>query len=205
MRSKNTETMMRIKGYCEGYVLSTGRSPSMADIARYIGMSRSSAYRYVTYMSNNGMLEYDGNEITTETSAKYRGNTVKAALIGSIRCGSPQYEEENIESYFTLPEELFGKGEFYCLHASGDSMIDAGIEDGDIVVCRKQLIADEGDIVVALVDGESNLKRFFMDRKKKCFILHPENGEYEDIIVEELYIQGVATHVIKKLGNAVGL
>ena len=81
----------------------------------------------------------------------------------------------------------------------------AGIEDGDIVVCRKQISADEGDIVVALVDGESTLKRFFIDRKNKCFILHPENEEYEDIIVEELYIQGVATHVIKKLGNAVGL
>ena len=205
MRSKNVETMMRIRGYCEGYIMANGTSPSMSDISKHIGMSRSSAYRYVTYMSDNGMLEYDGNEIRTETSAKYRGNTVKAALIGSIRCGSPQYEEENIESYFSLPEEIFGKGEFYCLHASGDSMIDAGIEDGDIVVCRKQLSADEGDIVVALVDGESTLKRFFIDKKKKRFILHPENEEYGDIIVDELYIQGVATHVIKKLGNTMGL
>ena len=78
-------------------------------------------------------------------------------------------------------------------------MIEAGIAPGDLVVVRKQNTADEGDIVVALIDNETTLKRFYLDKEHKCVRLHPENKTMKDILVNTCYIQGVAQHVIKAL------
>ena len=88
---------------------------------------------------------------------------------------------------------------FFLLRASGYSMIEAGIEPGDLVVVRKQNTADEGDIVVALVDNETTLKRFYRDKKHRCCRLHPESSKMKDIYVKDCTIQGVAQNVIKTL------
>ena len=179
------------------------RPPSSSEMMALFGYkSKNSVFGLVRHLEQGGYLVKapDGK---LSFLPKLTGGV---SNLGTIAAGFPTQEEEQKSEAISLDEYLVRDPEHtYMLTVRGDSMIDAGIEDGDIVVCRKQISADEGDIVVALVDGESTLKRFFIDRKKKCFILHPENEEYEDIIVEELYIQGVATHVIKKLGNAVGL
>ena len=94
---------------------------------------------------------------------------------------------------------MFGSGEFYILRANGDSMIDAGIETGDTVVIRKQNTAQFGDIVVALADGQNTLKTYAYDEELERVMLLPENEEYDPIYPNELYIQGVAVNVIKKL------
>ena len=78
-------------------------------------------------------------------------------------------------------------------------MIDAGIGPGDLVVVKKQNTANEGDIIVALVNNETTLKRFYIDKEKKCVRLHPENKEMKDILVKDCYIQGVAQHIIKRV------
>ena len=100
-----------------------------------------------------------------------------------------------------LPEAIFGSGNFYILRANGDSMVDAGIDDGDWIVIEKTNTAAEGDIVVALSDGCNNLKYFYKNKKKGCAILRSANAEkgYKDIEVKELQIQGVARKVIKGL------
>lgn len=121
------------------------------------------------------------------------------AVLGSISCGVPQLEEEYAEEFVTLPVSMFGKGEFYFLRANGNSMIEDGIDDGDLVLIRKQSEAKDGQIVVALVDNQNTLKRFFVDEKNHCIRLHPENKTMEDIIVPECVIQGVAVKVIKSL------
>ena len=144
-------------------------------------------------------LEYNGREIHTNVTRKYSGEQTQMPIVGSIPCGSPQYEEENIEEYISLPTAIFGKGDFFILRADGQSMIEAGIEDGDLVVVKKQMEANEGDIVVALVDNQNTMKRYYRDDKNKKIILHPENKRMKDIIVDECYIQGVACNVIKTL------
>ena len=145
------------------------------------------------------MIEYNGREINTNVTRKYSGEQTQMPIVGSIPCGSPQYEEENIEEYISLPTAIFGKGDFFILRADGQSMIEAGIEDGDLVVVKKQMEANEGDIVVALVDNQNTMKRYYRDDKNKKIILHPENKRMKDIIVDECYIQGVACNVIKTL------
>ena len=101
-------------------------------------------------------------------------------------------------AYF-LPVSMFGKGSFYILRADGDSMIEAGIEDGDMVIIRQQDAAEEGQIVVALVGDEATLKRYYLDKPRRRVRLHPENSSMQDVFVDNCVIQGVAVHVIKAL------
>lgn len=199
MRSKNPELMNKICKYAEQYYLQNGHSPSTSNIANAIGISRATAYRYLLAMDDNGMIEYNGQEIRTAVTKKLSKGTTQMAIVGSVPCGSPEYEEENVEEYVSLPTAIFGKGDFFILRASGDSMIEAGIDDGDLVVIRKQVFADDGDIIVALVDNQNTLKRLYHDNKNKKIILHPENKRLKDIVVDECAIQGVACHVIKAL------
>lgn len=199
MRSKSTELMNQICKYAEQYYLQNGHSPSTTKIAEAVGISRGTAYKYLVEMDDRGMIKYDGKDIQTPVTKKVNKDISQTAIVGSIPCGTPEYEEENVEEYVSLPNAIFGKGDFFILRASGNSMIEAGIDDGDLVVIRKQVSAEEGDIVVALVDNQNTLKRFYRDEENKKIILHPENKNMKDIVVDECYIQGVACHVIKSL------
>lgn len=199
MRSKNPELMNEIKEYIEGYYLQNRQSPSTTKIADAVGIARGTAYKYLVEMAKRNMIEYNGQDISTDVTRKYNIEQTQTPIIGSVPCGSPQYEEENIGEYVSLPTAIFGKGDFFILKASGQSMIEAGIDDGDLVVVRKQIEANEGDIVVALVDNQNTLKRYYRDDENKKIILHPENKKMKDIIVEECFIQGVACNIIKSI------
>ena len=120
-------------------------------------------------------------------------------LLGTIACGIPKLAEENIESYMRLPAALFGKGPFFMLRAWGDSMVNAGIEDGDLVLIRQQSTARPGQIVVALTGEEATLKRYYPAPLQHRIRLQPENEHMEPIYVRDCLIQGVALKVIKEL------
>lgn len=199
MRSKSPELMKQIQDFAEQYYLNEGRSPSTSDIANGVGIARGTAYKYLVAMNEKGLISYDGRDIRTKLTEKFEYTRSKAPICGSIPCGSPTEEIEHIETIVSLPTAIFGKGELYILVASGDSMIGAGIEDGDLVVINKQAEASEGDIVVALIDNESTLKRFYKDDKNQRVILRAENKKYKDIIRPSCTIQGVAQHVIKRV------
>lgn len=199
MRTKSQELMNEIKKYIEGYYLQHRQSPSTTKIAKAVGIARGTAHKYLVEMAEKGMIEYDGREISTNIIRKYSKEEVQMPIVGSVSCGSPRYEEENIEEYVSLPTAIFGKGDFFLLRASGQSMVGAGIDEGDLVVVRKQAEAKEGDIIVALVDNQNTLKRYFRDEKNKKVILHPENILMEDIMADECCVQGVACFVIKKI------
>ena len=202
MRSKSIELMNQIKEFAERFYIEEGRSPSTTEIAVEVGVSRGTAYRYIVEMAEKGLIEYDGSSITTEATRKYKGSGTSATILDcSVSCGPGLMEEQRILEYVRLPETVFGSGEMFLLRANGDSMVDAGIDDGDWIVVRKQNTAEEGDIVVALSDGLNNLKYFYKNKKKKCAILRSANAakNYKDIEVYDLQIQGIAQHVIKGL------
>ena len=128
----------------------------------------------------------------------------KRQVVGSIPCGTAEEKEECIREYISLPVSLFGKGEFYILEACGDSMVDAGIDDGDRVVIRMDCEAKVGDIVVALLgDNESTLKVFggIDDENQEAILLYRNEAVYpgKEIRTKDLIVQGVARHVIKAL------
>lgn len=199
MRTKNLELMQDIRKFIDSYYLAQYRSPSNTEIAEEFGLARSTVHRYLVEMGERGIISYEGRIIRTEVTEKTNLRTTRAAVVGSIACGQPNFAEENIEEYISLPEAMFGKGEFYILRARGESMIEAGIDDGDLVVVRKQDEALDGTIVVALVDNEATLKRFYREPEHNRIRLHPENTSMEDIYVDNCIIQGVAVKVLKDL------
>lgn len=198
MRTKNRQLMAAIESFVESYIDEHGCSPTLQEIAEGTGMSMTNAHRYVSSMRESGKLSSTGGHRSIVTSG---GNvkTVRVPVLGAVACGVPKLAEENIEEYVRLPVSLFGQGEFYILRANGDSMIDAGINDGDLVLIRRQDCADEGQIVVALIEEEATLKRFYPEPEKHRIRLHPENAALDDIFAEDCIIQGVAVKVLKDL------
>ena len=200
MRSKSTELMLQIKSYIENYFERYAATPTVREIAKSMRIATSSAYRYLVAMSERDMISYENGIISTTKIEMMSPEVNPAAIVGSIPCGTPDEREALVEEYLPLSVSVFGNGSFYVLRASGDSMIDAGIDTGDLIVIREQNMANICDIVVALTDDDKNtLKRLCYDKDKGSYYLHPENEDLEDIYVGHLRIQGVATHVIKAL------
>lgn len=197
MRSKDKTLMAAIEKFVCDYTDKTGISPTMQEVADSVGSSKATVQRYIAQMCDDGIIEYSGYR--TMTSTKTKMQAVRVPVLGTIACGIPKYAEENIEEYVRLPVALFGQGNFFILRAYGDSMVEAGIDDGDLVLIRQQNYADEGQIVVALIDDDATLKRFYPEPENHRICLHPENSHMEDIYVTHCEIQGVAVKVLKDL------
>ena len=197
MRSKDKALMAAIEKFVSDYSDQTGISPTMQEVADGVGSSKATVQRYITQMCEDGIINYSGWR--TMTSTKTKMQAVRVPVLGRIACGIPKFAEENIEEYVRLPVALFGKGNFFILRAYGDSMIEAGIDDGDLVLIRQQNTADEGQIVVALMEDEATLKRFYPEPENHRIRLHPENSRMDDIYVDNCEIQGVAVKVLKDL------
>ena len=204
MRTKNPELMNEISAYVDSYYRANHFSPSLSEIAKGVDVAKTTVYRYLVEMNERGLISYDGHTIESTKIDKCATGYFSAPIVGSIRCGDPEAEEEHVEEYVSLPESIFGKGEFYILRATGDSMIDAGINDGDLIVIRKQETACVGDIVVALDENNENTLKTFagIDEESHCAILKYQNKKKyrnKEILVKELVVQGVAKNVIKSL------
>ena len=173
-------------------------------MANGVGVPKTTVNRYLQDLSERGLLEYNRGILSAPESAKMKTAYVSAPLVGSIQCGCPEEEQEFVEEYVSLPVSMFGKGDFYILRAKGDSMVDAGIEEDDLLVIERNCPASEGDIVVALdQDSQNTLKRFAgYDEEEDCYLLAYQNEEKypgEVIKVKSFKVQGVARHVIKSL------
>lgn len=199
IRKKNPKIMQEIKTFVDDYYFEYHSSPTLQKIADGVGISRTTVYRYLLDMDKKEMLSYDGKSIQTKSMNKSDYALNRVPVLGAIACGSPELTEEAFEEFVALPVALFGKGDFFILRTHGNSMTEAGIDEGDMVVVKKQNYADYGDIVVALIENETTLKTYYPEPENKRVRLHPENSGMKDIIVKECNIQGVAKHVIKKL------
>ena len=200
MRSTSLELMLRIKDYIERYYERYSYTPTVREISASMKIAVSSAHRYLVAMADRDMVSYENGVLSTPRIEMLSPEVRHAAIVGSIPCGTPEEREAQIEEYLPLSVSVFGKGDFYALRASGDSMIEAQIDDGDLVIIREQQTANIGDSVVALTDEDKNpLKRLRYDEDRKSYDLQPENKDMEDIYVSDLRVQGVATHVIKAL------
>ena len=200
MRSKDAELMNRIRDYAERFYIENGRSPSTSEIGAAVGVHKATVYRYLSEMNEKGLLRYDGRRVATrKTALAQNGVTVASVFRGAIPCGAPETIEAAIDQFVKLPTALFGDGNLYVIWAKGDSMIEAGIDDGDMIVVDADKEPAVGDKVVALdQDNESTLKTLRYDEKRSRYYLHPENHLLEDIYVDELTVQGVVRFIIKK-------
>ena len=202
VRSKDKDKMNEIVNFINRCYFKESYVPTIQEIADHMGMAKGNAQRYLQEMAERDMIELGTGwkSVKTNRMLKDCREIYKTPILGSIACGSPLDAEENIESFITLSRDLLGPGEFFGLWAHGDSMINADISDGDLVIVRVQNDADDGDIVVALCDGEkATLKRFYRDDERQCIRLHPENDEMEDMYYQNVQIQGIAVKVLKNI------
>jgi len=199
MRRMKDEYFAAIESFIDRYREEAGISPTLSEIADGTGIPRSTVPRYLAVMRESGVLDYSGHRGITTRRDRAAEEGIRVPVLGSVSCGLPKLAEENIEEYVTLPQALFGRGEMYILRASGESMIEAGIEDGDLVLIRVQSTAERGKIVVALVGDEATLKRYYPEPERRRVRLHPENESMEDIYVPSCVIQGVAVMLLRDL------
>lgn len=195
MKIINESKLNQVLDFIKDFQIREGRSPSFRQIAKAVSFpSLETAQRYVKILHDRNLIERDNiGKIVIPTKLE-AGKTITASLVGQVACGTPILAEENIEKTVQLPTAIFGNRRSMLLRAKGDSMIGVGINDGDIIVAEICNQADNGQIVVALIDDSATVKTFY--KKKEHIILHPENPKYKDIITKDVVIQGIVRHVI---------
>ena len=195
MKKTNEKVVESVLNFIKETQKNEGKSPSYRQICRQMGFaSVRTAQHSVLLLKKRGLISQEDNgQIATPINLS-KGETIIAPLVGTVACGEPILAEENIEESFQLPTSIFGKKDTMLLRAKGDSMIGVGISDGDLIVAEICNQAEEGQIVVALIDDSATVKTLHF--KNNQAILHAENPKYKDIITNELKIQGVVKHVI---------
>lgn len=204
MQHQRRELYPLMQEYIQQYQDKYGAAPTLKEIAAHMKMSPASVWRYIQAMKNEGLIDRNGTRMmATMQDRKAAEPTSAIPSVGSISCGLPLLAEENIEEYVRLPRRWIGAGDnYFILRAEGHSMINAGIDTGDMVIIRQQPTAEPGQIVVALVDDETaTLKRYRPIPEKNIVELVPENDAFDvqviDLTERRLAIQGVAVGVYK--------
>lgn len=202
MQRKNEDLAVKIKRCIEEYFGVYGESPTVRYIAKEVGCSKSNIQRYIEYLQEKGELTIGDNGYETDVINETEKEMIAVPKLGYVPCGPLSEEYECIDGYVRLPVSFVGNSKkCFLLTESGNSMIDAGISDGDLVLVKQQETANYNDIIVALVRNEVTLKRYRPDITSGKIILHPENKRMKDIAVTECKIQGVAIRAIKNLEN----
>lgn len=199
MRTNKDELMNDIVEFIDKKYQESEKIPSIREIADGLNIPKSSIARYLNEMTEKGIIENNGGfrGIRTSNMAKIPTNLNAVPVVGAISCGPTIFAEQNIEDYLYVPNWFLGSGKHFVLRAFGNSMINAGIEEGDQLFIRAQSTAEEGQIVVARIGDEATLKRFYIDREKGKIRLHPENDAMEDMFFDEIDIQGIVVKSVK--------
>ena len=170
-----TDKQKEILEFIKACILKKGYPPTVREICEKVQLkSTSSVHSHI--------------EIVDDTFNLTRRELVNVPLIGTVAAGAPILADENIENYFPIPAELLPNQDTFMLKVRGNSMIEAGIYDGDRVIVEQTSVAENGEIVVALIDDSATVKRFF--KEDGHYRLQPENSTMEPIIVDEVQILG---------------
>lgn len=196
-----TKKQTEILEYIKSQILNKGYPPSVRDICTAVNLkSTSSVHAHLETLEKNGYIRRDPTkpraiEIINDNFNLTRREVVNVPLIGQVAAGQPLLAVENITSYFPIPAEFIPKEEVFMLNVKGESMVNAGIYDGDQIIVKQQSTASNGEIVVALVDDSATVKRFY--KENGHIRLQPENDFMEPIIVDSCEIIGKVIGLIR--------
>ena len=196
-----TKKQTEILEYIKSQILNKGYPPSVRDICTAVNLkSTSSVHAQLETLEKNGYIRRDPTkpraiEIIDDNFNLTRREVVNVPLIGQVAAGQPLLAVENITSYFPIPAEFIPKEEVFMLNVKGESMVNAGIYDGDQIIVKQQSTASNGEIVVALVDDSATVKRFY--KENGHIRLQPENDFMEPIIVDSCEIIGKVIGLIR--------
>ena len=193
---KIDEKLEKVYNFTVEYSDQYGFPPSIREICEKCGIkSTASAYSYVEKLKKSGLINKSPlkkRAISVSNRTEFRS----IPIVGCVRAGEPIFAVENLDGYIPLPSDIDVSGQAFALKVDGNSMINAGINDRDVIIVRKQENANNGDIVVALVDDSATVKRFFKTNDK--IILHPENDEMSDLVFDDVKILGIVKGLIRK-------
>lgn len=179
--------------------------PSVREMANHLGIkSTSTISYYLDILQNRGLIKKSEQNkarafevIQQKKEEEPEEIMIKIPLVGKVTCGTPILAVENYESIYSFPKSLFSSNDLFMLQAEGDSMINAGISSGDYVVVHKQSTAENGEIVVAMIDYHATVKRFY--REMGRFRLQPENDSMSPIYTTNVIILGKVVGLIRKM------
>ncbi len=193
MQRPRGDNQQRILEFIKSEIQAKGYPPSVREIAQAVGLkSTSTVHGHLQRLEKRGLLHRDAMkpramEVMGDPNF-VRNNATAVPVVGRVTAGVPILAEENLDEYVTIPEVMLGEGEHFILLVRGDSMIDAGILDGDYIVVKKCSEALNGEIVVAMIEDSATVKRFFKEDGR--FRLQPENKSMEPIYTNEVTILG---------------
>ena len=200
---KISSKQREILEYIKQEILDKGYPPAVREICEAVHLkSTSSVHSHLETLEKNGYIRRDPTkpraiEIIDDNFNLTRREVVNVPIIGQVAAGQPLLAVENIENYFPIPTEFMPNAETFMLKVKGDSMINAGIFNGDKILVQKQSDAQNGDIVVALVDDSATVKTFY--KEDGHFRLQPENDTMDPIIVNECSILGKVFGIMRFL------
>lgn len=191
---KISEKQMQVFEFIKDKIALNGVAPSVREIGEAVGLKSTSSVQYnLNALENAGYIKREPNLKRTIRIAGSAQSVSHIPLVGTVTAGMPILATQQIEDYIAV-SGIKGKN-LFALHVKGDSMFNAGIYDGDIVIVEQCPVADNGEIVVALIDEEATVKRFY--KENGHFRLQPENDKYEPIIVDECNILGRVKTLIR--------
>ena len=198
-----TERQRRILEVISEYAAEHGYPPSVREIGERVGLSSSSTVQsHLRTLERRGLISRDPTKPRALRSLPSPGapvppETHTMPIIGKVAAGTPITAQENVEGEFVLPSSFARHSDSFMLRVSGDSMVDAAILDGDLVLVRPQKTAESGEIVVAMIDGEATVKRFYKEADRVR--LQPENSTMAPIYANDVSILGRVEAVVRKL------
>lgn len=200
MAVQTGDTQSRILAFIERFTQANGYPPSVREICVGTGLkSTSTVHGHLLRLEKKGLLSRGSMKmraISVSQEPDEDEKTVSVPLVGKVAAGTPILAVENIEEYIDLPRSMVTSGEHFMLEVSGESMIECGIIDGDYIVVRKQNVANDGEIVVAMIDDSATVKRFY--KENNCFRLQPENSSMQPIYTRDLTILGKVVSLYRR-------
>ena len=194
MQRPRGDNQQRILDFIKSEIQTKGYPPSVREIANAVGLkSTSTVHGHLQRLEKRGLLHRDAMkpramEVVGDPNF-IRNATVAVPVVGHVQAGVPILAEQNLEDYVSIPEVMLGRGDHFILRVHGDSMINAGIMDGDYIIVLQQNHASNGDIIVAMLDDSATVKRFFKE-ENGTYRLQPENPTMEPIYTRDLTIVG---------------
>ncbi len=181
--------------FIQKFISENGYAPCVREVCKACNIkSTATVFNIINRLKDKGLL--DKSDVKRRAIA-LKSKTLSVPVLGTVAAGQPIFASESYEGYVSLPDNFFSGDDLFILNVQGSSMIKIGMFDGDKVVVRKQENADNGDIVVALVDDSATVKRFF--KRDGKIILHPENDNMEDFIFNNISILGKVVGLVRNI------
>ena len=200
-----TRRQAEILTFIQRFADTHGYPPSVREIGRALGLTSSSTvHSHLAALEKKGFLRRDPSkpralEILRDERSIPPKKVIPLPVVGHVAAGTPILAQENIEDYFPLPADFVRDADTFILRVRGDSMIGVGIYDGDFVIVRRQPTARDGDIVVARIEDEATVKRFY--READHIRLQPENPALEPILARDVHIEGKVVGLIRRMAS----